>query len=251
VSLERVRGFVARVRNTVDDREVYPRKTQYLDVVLLMLLSKAVRVSEATCTLVGAGHYEEAFGLSRTLIDLFFTSRYIANRESLERADKFVRFWAKDYTAWIAVIEKYYSSGTFVRPPHHEEMVEVAREYRSPHKWTGLGDQTKQMALEPYSPEASADGAPVTAEFDYEVIYKWTSHFVHPTIAALDSHGIEPGDAFTVFASEEKAEKFQRLALFNVVAFLAKTLARCLEGLRTSLPKDLADESVGLLNELK
>lgn len=207
MSLEHVRCFVDRVRTTVDNREVYPRRTQYLDVVLLMLLSKAVRVSEATCTLIETGYYEEASGLSRTLIDLFFTSRYLANRESLERADKFVRFWAKDYSAWIPLIEKYYLAGNFVRPPHHEEMVRVASEYRSPHKWTGLGDQTKQMALEPYSPEAPADGAPVTAEFDYEVIYKWTSHFVHSTVAALDSHGIEPGDAFAVFARKEKGSE--------------------------------------------
>ena len=38
-----------------------------------------------------------------------------------------------------------------------------------------------------------------THDFAYQVIYRWTSHYVHPTIGALESHLVQAGrDVFAV-----------------------------------------------------
>jgi hypothetical protein len=243
-SIQTVKALIDKAQHALEAKAFYHRETLHLDIVLLVLISKAIRVSQATCTLVEAGFCEEAFGLSRTLVDIFLTIRYISNKDSLDRAEKFVKFWSKDYTEWIKLIGKYYSKTSFTPPPHHEEMIQLAQGYPSPHKWTGLGDQTRQMAAEPSAFESSPTGGPVTALFDYEAIFKWTSHFVHPTVAAgaLDSHWVELGNPFTVHSNRNYGEKFGPLALFNVVTFLAKIFLCGFRGLKSEMPQELSEE---------
>ena len=58
-----------------------------LDRVVLALVSKAVTLSEAVDCLVDAGFDEEAFGLSRTLVEVAFNLRFVLNHDSERRAN--------------------------------------------------------------------------------------------------------------------------------------------------------------------
>jgi len=50
------------------------------------------------------------------------------------------------------------------------------------------------MALEADAVEVDpVTGKPVVHEFAYKAIYRWTSHYVHPTIAALENHIVQAG----------------------------------------------------------
>jgi len=248
LTVKNVRGLVARVIRAVNREGFYPRSNVHLDMVLLALLSKSLIVSRATCKLVESGFYEEAFGLTRTLIDIFFTVRYIANLDSFERSDMFVEFYAKDYEGWVAVVQKYYPSAPPAPPSHHAEMLRLARRFKNPHKWTGLGDQTKRMASEASTVEKGPRGEPVTAEFDYEVLYKWTSHYVHPTVVSLGTHAVERRERFVVHSKKHGPFlKFKGLALFNVVAFLAKIIICSYRGLKEKIPTKISDELDRLL----
>ncbi len=235
----------------VNEKEFYPRRNSNLDLVLLALISKSIVTAEAVCTLVRAGYHEEAFGLTRTLVDLYLTVRYISNKQQFERAEKFVNFFAKDYEGWVRIIAMYYPARTKDLPRHNAEMIRLAKSYRHPHRWTGLGDQTRQMAYEPSTQEEMAGGGPVDAKFDYDVIYKWTSHYVHPTVVALDTHAIELGGRFFVHAGKLKRTRFKNLALFNVVAFLAKILICGMRGLGSKVPDKIDRELHALVTTMK
>jgi hypothetical protein len=65
------------------------------DWVLLALVSKSIWVAKAVCNLVQGGYPEEAFGLTRTLTDIFFTVRYICNKDSDRRARQYANYFAK------------------------------------------------------------------------------------------------------------------------------------------------------------
>jgi Family of unknown function (DUF5677) len=46
-------------------------------MVALALYSKCITVAEATIALLAAGFSDEAFGMTRTLVDIYITLRYI------------------------------------------------------------------------------------------------------------------------------------------------------------------------------
>lgn len=186
--IRRVRALLRRLTDFIDQQEIWPRRTLYLDIIILALFSKSIRVGQAVCTLVANGFDDEAFGLGRTLVDIALSVRYISNGEGFDRSRRYAEFFAKDHEQWTKLIQKYYPNQPLHFGPQHTTMLELAKKFRSPHQWTGLGDQTKAMAIEDDTIETDASGNPVKWEFDYEVIYKWSSHFVHSTVVALAAY---------------------------------------------------------------
>jgi hypothetical protein len=106
---------------------------------------------------------------------------------------------------------------------------------------SGEEHKTRSLAIEPDKYEFDAAGNGTTAEFDYEVLFKWTSHFVHSTVSALESHVVERGDTFKVRASwipDRRAEN----SLFNVLAFVSKTFICGFRALRQEQPEEILQE---------
>src|SRR5690349_16511979 len=106
---ECVKRFVRRTRNKLNKCGYYPRFQTYKDSVLLALFSKAIRVSEAICCLVDGGFGEEAFGATRTLLDVLFNIRYIVNKETEHRAQLYYNFFSKSSEHWHYVANEFYA----------------------------------------------------------------------------------------------------------------------------------------------
>jgi len=72
------------------------------------------------------------------------------------------------------------------------------------------------MALEPDTVEVDpATGKPAVHDFAYRVVYRWTSHYVHPTIGALDNHIVQAGhDNFVVRSGH--AKDMRNMAVFTL-----------------------------------
>jgi len=233
--------FTQQLVEWVNARKYFPRDNVYLDMVVLALLSKSLLVSQAVCKLTREGFPEEAFGLTRTRVDIYLTVRYIANKDSEERASKFAHFFAKDREDWSRIIEKYYPHTQMNWIEYPPEVLEKAKEYKHPHRWTGLADQTKQMAIEEDTHDLDSKGNAYKAEFAYEVIYKWTSHYVHPTVVVLDTHIAERTQPFVVHARRHLGQRLEPLALFNAVTYLNLIFICVLRSLGDELPLDLAE----------
>ncbi len=73
---------IEKLERFIDSSEFIPATATYRGIVVLSLISKALTVSRAVCALVESGFPEEAFGLTRTLIDIYFTVRYISNQDT-------------------------------------------------------------------------------------------------------------------------------------------------------------------------
>jgi len=235
----KTRDFLERILTFVDEAVIYPRANIYLDVVLLALLSKSLTVGRAVCVLAETGFPDEAFGLSRTLIDLYLTVRYISNRDQFVRAERFARFTVKEKEGWNTIYQKYYGKPATADLARLKTVLDEAKEYKNPNWWTGLGGHTREMACEGDALETDASGKPATAEFDYEVMFKWTSHYVHPTASAIDSHAVLRGQRFSVHARKGVAMDVSGMALFNTSAQTYKVLLRVWRELGRDVPDEI------------
>jgi hypothetical protein len=68
--------------------------------------------SEATIALPDAGFTDEAFGMTRT-VDIFFSLRYIANKDTDERAKRYAQFTAKESEVWSDLSSVYWPQQQF------------------------------------------------------------------------------------------------------------------------------------------
>jgi hypothetical protein len=99
--VRQVSRVLNRVQSYLDAQYFHPRRGSYLDATVLTLLSKSLALARSTVCLVQSGFDEEAFGVSRSLLELAMTLRYITNGRNPEaRAKRFVDFVAKIKMDW-------------------------------------------------------------------------------------------------------------------------------------------------------
>src|SRR6266481_6024016 len=86
---------IRRIKAFFDKKRFYPRGIVYLDKVVLAHVSKSLTVARSVVCLVESGFPEEAFGLSRTVVEIALNLRFITNRYSERRAKRFVHYIAR------------------------------------------------------------------------------------------------------------------------------------------------------------
>ena len=239
---------IEKLEQFINDWQMIPATGALRNQVLLALLSKTLTVARATCALVEADFPAEAFGLSRTLIDIFFSVRYISNNHTEERATTFAEYRDKIRMEFLDVHNKHFPNKVLnAVDTLGIETVQTAEKFKSRGHWTGHGGQARMMALEPDQFEQNELGEPLTGAVDYDAYYFWTSHFVHGTVKALSAHGIPPGDVFKVRCHPERESEYGRLALFNVLVYLNKTFIQACRGMREEQPEEILQETFKMM----
>jgi hypothetical protein len=127
---EHLRKFLAYAKWLVNEARYYPPITTHRYLVALALYSKCLTVAEATLVLIEAGFGDEAFGMTRTLMDIYFTLRYIANQDTDHRARLYWEFFAKDRENWTSFIKNYLPH---LSPAPNPTTVRIAANYSRPH----------------------------------------------------------------------------------------------------------------------
>jgi hypothetical protein len=240
---------IARLENFIDDWQMLPATGDPRNRVFLAILSKAFTVGRAVCALVEADFPTEAFGLSRTLIDIYFSVRYMSNKNTDSRVRTFVEHGTRIAKEWVTLNDKYFPNRKLDLSPEHDEMMKTAAKFPNRHQWTRHGGQAKFMALEPDTFEVNAQGTPITSELDYDAFYFWTSQYVHVTIHALHGHGSTRGDVFRVRPNMGVEKEYARLALSNVVTFLTKTVIQACRGMREDQPEAILQDMFKMIDK--
>jgi hypothetical protein len=243
--VEHIRKFINYAKLHLNETRYYPPINAYQFLVALALYSKCLTAAEATLVLIDSGFGDEAFGMTRTLIDIYFTLRYIANKDTEERARLYWGFFAKDRENWTDIIKTYFPQLPVSPNP---TTARIAANYPNPHRWSGKS--LKEMALEPDTLEADpVTGKPAVHGFPYAGMFRWTSHYVHPSIVALRNHIVNPGrDNFVVRAGRGK--NMSHLAAFNVCAYIAYILIAFYRCMNDPQPHRLASWAAALLTHV-
>ncbi len=233
----------------LDKRGYYPRSGSYTDSVLLSVFSKCIVVSESICWMLQGGFDEEAFGMTRTLLDLLFNMRYIVNKDTEQRARLFYNFFSKNTLHWLYVVDEFYPAGTINVRPINPKIAELAKTYKGPHQWAGAGMTAQKIANEPDTQEFDKAGNGITYKFQYEVLFRWSSHYVHPSIVALYSHLVEPGaERFRVHAHRDSDRiEFEDMTISNLVSSLGQITTQFFRGMREEYSGHLGTCALRLL----
>ena len=265
--VRRLKKILNRITAYVDDQWIHPRKGSYLDASILTLLSKSLSISRSIVCLVQNGFGEEAFAASRTLLELALNLRYITNGRTPElRAKRYVQFVAKIKLEWgTRAVEHFSWTEKSVRQQSafYKEFQTLKRKYPK-QSWLQASKKHSKgiwtMAMEPDRFEQVAvvdsEGEPVldkrgrpkmkpfTWEFDYKIIYFWTSQFVHVTIDSLDNHAATPEKPFKVYdpqtGTPARKTDLADMALFNTAITMHKVLVAAFRGLGHTYPEKLS-----------
>ncbi len=147
--------------------------------------------------------------------------RYICNDDSDRRARRYANFFAKEQEVWLRLKNTYFPKRKIRARPDQATLTVLAKQFTNPYRWSG--HDTRYLAQEPDTNEFDSSGNPATQVFDYEVIYGWTSRFVHPTVAAVDSHlGSRERVHFALLVLRRLGSATVTQPFFNVVLFLSK-----------------------------
>lgn len=244
----RLKRAVGNIVSFLNEQRYHPRGNVLSDRVVLALVSKAIKVAQAGICLTEAGLPEEAFGMSRTLVEIALSLRFIANRHFERRARRFVRYVGKWKVQMMRRLEgltildesgrsqrKYTKKQLQRMMPDYKLVLKWARAYpRSPAAhWSqarygkngkkGKTSNARTLAEEVDGHE-KLNGERVNWQFDYEWIYSWTSQYVHATAACMDSHVVGLRDAFVVQVSPELTRTTGTSAVFNTALYLDKIL---------------------------
>jgi hypothetical protein len=233
---------VKQLKQYLNGMKMIPATHRYRNAVILALLSKALTVAETICLVVDRGFPGEAFGMTRTLTEIYFCLRYIGNRDTEERAQTYVKYHARVRKEWQAVIMKFYPHIPLETISLSEEVEVAAKVFKNKAHWTGHGGQARLMAMEEDTVELNDQGEPLKAEFDYDAIYFWTSQFVHVTVEALNEHAIAPGEVFRTRARKGADKKRGRDALFNTLVFVSKIFVVALRAMNEDQPEAILQD---------
>jgi uncharacterized protein DUF5677 len=103
--------IITKIRRYFKKVRIYPRGQLFFDKAVLAHVSKGLTVAEGVLCLVNAGLPEEAFGLSRTLVEGAFNLRFITNKYSERRARRFVHYYAVWKMELIRRAVKHFKGG--------------------------------------------------------------------------------------------------------------------------------------------
>src|SRR5260221_6348559 len=98
---------IAELEIHLNNLKMVPATHRRRSFVILPLVSKALTVSRAICALVDAGFPAEAFATSRTLLEILFSLRYITNKLTEERANKYLKYQARVQLEWSKIIQTH------------------------------------------------------------------------------------------------------------------------------------------------
>jgi hypothetical protein len=243
---EKIRKFAAYVRQAqreVEGLGIVPRSPHRypFDIVGLATLSKAFAIATACLKLLASGFPDEAYGLSRSLVECSANLRYItAVRSELDkRSREFTKFAKADKAFWY----------------HHAlqsaKTTKEKAELRVYAKQMGIADNPK-LARQHWSGQSGSfvwkttlldhalDGT-ATVEYRkkaYAVDYYHTSAFVHCSLHAIDNYFIEDGVAFELSTSSSHSKTYQS-TLFVIIVYIYHAIGYVLYGLNTDRPERL------------
>lgn len=272
-----MRRLILKIEAFFNKERYYPRGHLYLDKVVLAHVSKGLNVAKAVMQLVDAGLPEEAFGLSRTLLEVALNLRFITNRNSERRAQRFAQYWGRwhmelikrtlkhfytidaegkrvpkyskaelskmmgDYTRSMKLARKYPRGTSWLDAPRRKsKKARVGRKTRGRGVWMIANEPDKYEQVE---------GMPLTWNFDYDWIYFWTSQYVHASVVSMLSHAAAPGEPFSIDAAPTR--DVENIAVFNVGAYLVKILIMAFRAIGHTFDSDLADQLWKLLVSMR
>jgi hypothetical protein len=254
--IKKVSRFVRIVESEINRLGVYPR-TPWMypfDLVGLATVSKAITISKSCLKLVSSGFPDEAYGLSRSIVECANNLRFMTAEfdEQNTRARNYVKHHLADKAFWA-----HYSLELFASRPEEKEIRDymdaegIVPDTKSARRhWSGLKGSFIWETMTIVHP---LDGT-VTEKhkkISYAADYFQTSSFVHCSLPAVDNYAVEEWTPFQVSTMSTGLHETSQSTLFIVFLYLHSTVAYALFGMNMDRPPTLQEAFQKTLDTLK
>lgn len=253
--IEKVRCYVEAAETEINDLKIIPRiATKYaFDSIALSTVSKAFALSKACLSLLDCGFPDEAYGLSRSLVECATNLRYLTEDSVLQdgRTDDFVKYFLASKSFWL-----HYALQLSVSPNEEQRIREYAKQMgidsdtkSARRHWSGKNGFVWDVSVL----EHPLDG-PVTVrhkKIAYAADYHNTSVYVHCSQGAVDNYFPEERTAFRVSPSSGEYSQPSQVTLFIILIYLQFSIAYALHGLSLERPAKLNTLFEETLNDMK
>ena len=217
------------------------------------MMSKAVALARSCLVLLKANQPDEAFGLSRSLVECALILRYITSDQSLqpERTAQFVGFSFEYKNLWLYHVRNLFADQAYAdKTERYAERWKLTGDPRQAKKhWSKLRGFTwdAQNLVHPLD-DATFDLK--HKEKEYAVDYTQTCQWVHCSQPALDNYVPLEGAPFSFSESSEEFGNPRRTVLYIVVKYLYLVMRFALYGMQIDSPEGLLQAFSETLNAL-
>ncbi len=255
---ELTRTRISEMEIEVSALKIYPRKNEPYDWVALLMISKAFALSRAILVLMENGFPDEAFGLSRSLVECSFTMRFItADPEKRdERARGFLIYGKYEKAYWFEKI---------LDPALKEEAEKFLREAgidlaetdskKADGRWArelGRSSLTYKAATCDHPLDGDTN-TPQRREHHYAIHYHGPSAFVHCTEPSLANYMHETGVQFCVAQPSQQEDATARKCFLPLCVDLYCVVRYAMFGFQIPSVKltELGPKFIEILNALE
>ena len=205
-------------------------------------LTKAFQVQAAVLALCRLNFGSEAYALSRLVLEMHITLRWITNQDEVTRAEDYAYFVAKRKDCMAQMIVKY-QQGTPQAAEATAFVEKLYKEYADEYKrftfWSNKPSNLRELAEEKevlYGPQPDPHN---DAIYDYELPYSLSSDHIHCTALALDTAFPTIGAPYKI--SAEKEPGLIRDAVFTATSYLFQIARRVSTYRRLGLEAGIED----------
>jgi Family of unknown function (DUF5677) len=217
------------------------------------MTSKSVALARSCIILLKADQADEAYGLSRSVVECALILRYITSDPALQadRAKQFVLFSFEYKNVWI-----YHARNQFAGRPEAAEVERHAKEWnlsgdpkKAKQHWSRLRGFTwdAQSLVHPLDGPAFDVGF---KEKQYAVDYFQTCQWVNCSQPALDNYVPDEAAPFRFIKSSDEFGRPGHSVLFTLVNYLHSVMCYAFYGLGISRPKDLDPAFADTINAM-
>jgi hypothetical protein len=250
-----VRSYMQGLQEDIAGLKVCPRIfARYpFDHIGLALVSKAFSISSALLVLLEAGFADEAFGLSRSLMECALTLRFLTQDESKlnQRTVDYARFEIKDKQYWM-----HYALQHAAGEPMEQKIRDRAKQFdltedaKGVQKhWSGKDGFAWKIHLDDH-PLDNTTSTEMVKKSTYAVEYHGTSSYVHCYSPAVNNFLPPEQMSFAVQESTGEWHNSSQVTLIILTSYLHSCVAYALFGMnleRTQKMNDLFSDTLASL----
>jgi Family of unknown function (DUF5677) len=224
--IDKAEVVARKLKDALVAEEIYVAKVPTSSVPFAHL-TKAFQVHEAVITLCRAGFGSEAFALSRIILEMYITVRWITNQEQNKRAEDFALFVAKR-KEYAATIFAKYRPGTPVAADALNYVENTYKQYADRYDsfkfWSNKPNNLRALAEEKEILMPGLVPPDDDAVMLYEIWYSEASDYVHVTAVALDEVFPTTGEPYTASRENQARRIFD--AVFHATQWLFSIVLR-------------------------
>lgn len=242
--ITKIENYISRVIAAIESLCFYPRSMQRypFDTIASSMMSKSIAIARSSITLLEGELADEAYGLSRSIVECALILRYITSDPDLQasRSADFVLFSVEYKNLWL-----YHARNQFAGTPEADEIERYAKQWRL----TGDPIRAKKhwSKLRSFTWDAQSLAHPLDApafdisfkEKQYAVDYFQTCQWVHCSQPALDNYVPDEGRPFRFTKSSDDFGNPGHSVLYILLNYCHSVMCYALFGLGVARPKDV------------